>query len=287
MEARGWTLYNVLVNRYHPKDAPIFLGSLAQEDAAELQKHQVASRDPQLVLASPAERLIGIHYSWLTPILQQSAEPLRSLLLASLPEEQRGQLCRVLQQAPAKKSPPAKVRTYLLNQLAAKIIPGDLLPVAYLPITTLSPLAGLSKEALIQLIDYLGLRDLAEALRSVVNKKLLQAVHSCLQAPDLQLLKNYLQQREKLKVPKLVFDKWDGKRDSLRLLYHQRGLARLAKALAGQPREIIWHVLHHLDRRRATLIESQCPPEAIPGVTPILVQQTISILEFLKRQTGE
>lgn len=287
MEARGWILYNVLVNRYHPKDSSVFLGSLSKEDVEELQKHQVASFDPQLALASPAERLIGIHYSWLTPILQQSAEPLRSLLLASLPQKQRGQLCRLLQHVPPKKTPPAKVRSYLLNQLAAQIIPLDLLPVAYLPTTPLSPLAKLSKDELIQLIDYLGLRDLAEALRSVVNKKLLQAVNSCLQATELQLLKNYLQQREQLKVPKLVFDKWDGKRDSLRLLYHQRGLARLAKALAGQQREIIWHVMHHLDHRRAMAVESQRPPEAIPGVTPILVHQTVSILEFLKRQTGE
>lgn len=287
MEARGWMFFNVLVNRFHQKDSSTFLSQLPKETLEALKQHPASSSDTATALRLPEQTLPRIHFSWLVPVLSQNPESLRALLITCTPPSQQQGLCRQFKLPLPKKRLSKPAKAYLLRHLARQVDTTQALPLAYLPESPLTPLASLSKEKLILLIDYLGLRDLAEALRPIVDNRLLQAIHRCLKPPELQLLRAYLHQRDTLKVPKLDFSKWDGQRDSLRLLYHQRGLTRLAKSLSGQSPDLLWHISRHLDQKRANLLENLRASKDAPVITQTLVLQVVAILEFLQRQHGE
>lgn len=287
MQAKGWMLFNALVNRYHSADATAFISQLPQETADALQQHTTQVTNPAAALCFADQALAQIHFSWFIPALQQYVDSLRPVVVACLPKPQQQHLCRQLQiSLPKSKQAPAAQR-YLLNDLAKRMHVTEACPVAFIPEGPLTSLAFLSKDKLVLLIDYLGLRDLAETLRPVVDNRLLQAVHRCLNPAEMQLLRAYLHQRDKLKVSKLDFAKWDGQRDSLRLMYHQRGLARLAKALASESPDLRWHIYRHLDQRRAEMLEKLGQAQDPPLLTQTLRLQVVAILEFLQRQHDE
>lgn len=287
MQAKGWMFFNVLMNRYHSNDAAAFIEQLPQEAADALAKHPSEISEPAAALCFAPQALAPIHFSWFISALQQYTVALRPFVVACLPKPQQQHLCRQLQITLPKKKQALTTQRYLLNDLAKRMQVTEALPLTFIPESTLTPLASLSKDQLVQLIDYLGLRDLAETLRPVVDNRLLQAVHRCLKPAELQLLRAYLHQRDKLKVAKLDFSKWDGQRDSLRLMYHQRGLARFAKALAGESPDLRWHIYRHLDRRRAELLEKLGNVQDPPLLTQTLRLQVVAILEFLQRQHDE
>lgn len=284
MEPKGWILFNILINRYHPRDTKQFVGQLPPEVVQELQKHHINSQDASAVVRDPSERLSHIHASWLAPAIEKLPQPLRPLLLAALPSAQQRGLARVLSLPLPKMTPSKPIKRFLLHQLSLQIFPDHLMPASYLSENQLAPLLALTKIQLVHLIDFMGLRDLAEAVRPIVDKRILQAVQGALTTTELQLLNSHLQHRERLKVSKLDLSGWNGQRDSLRLMFHQRGLLRLAKALSGQSKDFIWHVLHTLDSRRAAFIEKALADTAIPGVTPLLIQQILSLMAFLKKR---
>lgn len=284
MEAKGCILFNVLLNRYHPNDTPAFLGTLPKELVDRLAKYKTSSKDTTAAFYLADKRLQRIHPSWLVPVLEQTPDTLRPLFISALPSEQLTTVCRMLKIDRPKLKPPAPVKAFLLSQFMAQVLPEDLLPEEYLPENPINQILTLSKDDLVLVADYMGLRDLAEALRPVVDKKLLQRVHQILTPGEVQMIALYIRQKEKLKVSKLELNKWDGQRDSLRLLYHRRGLIRLAKALSGQSRDLLWHLTRRLDQRRAMIVDGFWSATVVPGVTPLLVQQLVSVIDFVKRQ---
>lgn len=286
-ETKGLVFLNVLLNRYHQTDASTILNVLPQVTAEGLKQTATKSSDAVAAIRMPETLLSGMHFSWMVPALSQSPEPLRSLLIGCLSEKQRQGVCRQLHLSVPQNKSSKVAKAYLTRHLALQLGVTECLPLAYLQETPLKPLASLSKDEFILLIDYLGLRDLAEALRPIIDKRILEALHRCLTAPERHLLRIYLHQRDPLKTSKLDIAKWDGKRDSLRLMYHQRGLARLAKALSGQPPQLLWHISRCLDQKRAQLLESMGVAKEPTPVTPTLILQIVAILDFLQRKSGE
>jgi hypothetical protein len=287
MEAQESLFFNVLVNRYHAQDAATFLSTLPQNTLQSLKDHPTSSSDTIAGLRLPDQTFTHMHYSWLVPVLRQEKKFLQPLLVACLSDKQQQGICRQLQIPTPKPKLSKVVQRYLLRYLTTQMGITQIIPRAYLPANPLTPLASLSREQLILLIDYLGLRDLAEALRPIVDNRLLQAIHRCLKPAELQLVRAYLHQRDTLKVAKLNFSTWDGQRDSLRLMYHQRGLARLAKALAGQSPDLLWHISRHLDQKRAKFLESLTEAKDSTAVTQTLILHVVAILDFLQRPPHE
>lgn len=283
MEPKSWILFNILVNRYQGENASTFLNQLPDEMREKLKKHPSSHPDPLIALQPAEKKLKSLHHSWLTPLIAASQSDLKPFLIAALPQEQQQGVARALKlpQQPSKLSAP--VRHYLLNTLAHKTTPPEMLPSELLPNLPLQQLTTLTKEQLILLIDYLGLRDLAEALRPIVDKRILQTVNHCLNQTELQLLRAYLHQREKVKASKLDLSQWDGKRESLRLMYHKRGVVRLAKVLSTQSEQLIWHVTHLLDEQRASMLNHYLSLSSDPNITNALIAQVLNLVTFIKR----
>lgn len=274
--------FQLLLNRFHPSDKEAVAGSLPQWFKEEINKIQVSWNDPKVLLDPLYTKIRHVHYSWIFPVLEQYPEALRSYIAESLPEPANVRLLALLK---APRTPIATPwgRKYLLNDLAKKLNLDKIVPIEHLPHTLLSFMLEFTKEELIELIDFLGLYDLAEEIRKIVDKNQLKRIYNCLSIKKQHFLRGCLLSKEKVSTPKLELEKWNGEPEALEKLLHKRGLIRLGVALSGQSHDYIWYILHRMDSGRGVLLKKYVSPKEVAGVTPVMVQQVQNVHNFFKK----
>lgn len=277
-------MLRALLNRFRAVPADELLRYLPTEDAKVVQSITILSDDPTLLLSNPLDQLKPIHYSWLKPAIKQLPSPLQSITLSALPSANSQKLRKLLALPPnpSQESPltPA-VRDFLLNKIMPLVKPSGILPLAYLPESSLSFLVKLDKQHLVGLIGFLGLYDLAEGIRHIIDKNFLQKLYRCLTHHQKQFLRQCLHQQDKVVTARLEMSLWDGTCAKLDTMLQHRGLLRLGRALCGQNYDLIWHISHILDTGRGEILMHYFSPEVNPKVTPRLIQQVTAVMNFL------
>lgn len=280
MDAKGWMIFRVLVNRFHPKGSDAVLKFLPDDERQKVLEQDVRSSDLMPILCEPQRLVAELHYSWINTLLEQFPKTLRPLVIAALGPEQRTRL------SPSGEGIPgisAVVKDFFIDQLYMKLDGASHLPIDYLPVTELSPLIQWKRKDLLSLVDYLGLHDLAVEVRHIVDKVMLQQIYACLTPKQLYYLNVCLHQKEQLVAPRLgITLKMSG--EELKKLLHSRGLLRLGRAMAGQHPDLLWHLCHLLDTGRGEVLRKCYQEQLIPTVTPILKGQVLNIMNFLKKE---
>lgn len=279
METRGWMMLRILINRYNPKAGNALLKFLPEDDLKALSKIDIRSDDLQPILQLPQNALGKIHHSWIKPVLDQYPERLQPAFLAALTPEQ---VAGMKGSVEFSLSSPAK--SFILSQLCSNLKINEHIPLEYLPESEFAPLVKWNKQQIVDLIDYLGLYDLASEMRSIVNRDHLKNIYECLTPKQYQYLKICMHQKEQLVSSKLGID--PAKRDcpKLKQAMHRHGLSRLGKALCGQHADFVWTLGHILDMPRGNVLIKEYKPEAIAKITPILKQQVLNVMNFLEGQ---
>ncbi len=75
--------------------------------------------------------------------------------------------------------------------------------------------------------------------------------------------------------------------ESLRAMLHQRGINRLAKALYGHNPTLIWHVSHHLDAERGSMLLKLLSPLDHPSAGELLAAQVVDLILAMKNHNSE
>ena len=180
---------------------------------------------------------------------------------------------------------PPRASAFFVRKLYDRIKQREILDPNFLPHEELSVLLDLSRQDLIDIVDFLGLYDLADEVRHMVDKKSLQTVYACLDNKKMQFVRMCLHQKSKFSAPKLNLQNWHGDCAELLMMMHQRGLYRLGKALSGSHPHFLWHLLRRFDTGRSALLQKYYAPQASPGVTSSLVQQVTNVMNFLKQKS--
>lgn len=274
-------MLRILLNRYHEGAAESIVKGVSPEDLKMILNQNVSSRDVAPALASPTHILKKIHYSWLQPEIAKLPKHLTGIAAALLPEPHASKLKETFHSPSLQCS--ETIRTYLLNHLFVHIYKEEVIPLEYLPETPLTPIAKLTKEEIIDIMDYLGLYDLAEDIRQIVHKKQIENIYKCLSNKKHIYLRQCLHQKEKLVTQSLQLEKWDGDRQKLTKILHHRGTVRLGYALSGQHPDLIWHITHVLDSGRGTKLAGYYQKEEIPSVTAALRLQVKSVIDYLTK----
>ena len=272
----------VLLNHYHPTGVEALLRCLPAENAQAILSQNPSLSEPAAALMRPEEYLQEMHYSWLIEPLKKLPNSLLPLYLGALENEQRGPLAKLLAVQPSAPLS-AVLKKYLILKLYLTLDSSTMLPKAFISSSPLSKLLTLSKKNLVELIDYLGIYDLAEETRNIVDTKNLKTIYGCLSARKQQFLRSCLHQKEKLITPKLHLEKWDGNCQELTKLLHMRGLYRLGKALSGQKSDLIFSITRTLDTGRGKILSQHIGPQEVPGVTQVLGLQVQSTIDFLQQ----
>lgn len=282
MKPKASVFFKVLVNKFHPGITPAFFKSLPPDDVKQALSEVTSSQETSVVFTWPSLLISRTHYSWLVDPIQKIPRNMQNAVINALPESHAKGIKRLLKIEEQEINLTPNTKAFLLDQLYQQWNPEEALPYEYLPHSNLQELCQMSKKSLVEVIDLMAMYDLAEAVRHIVDKRNLKAIYLCLSSQKQQFLRLCLHNKEKLTAPKLDISKWNGNESRLNDILHRRGIFRFGKALCGQSQQFLWNIMHILDTGRGKAVYEYYHEEPIPGVTPILVQEVINVLNFLK-----
>lgn len=284
MQAKGWVLFRVLLNRFQGGVTDQLSKFLPESDFKRLQRLTIDSTDVDPVVGDSSVQLKQIHYSWLVPLIKEVPTLLQDAMIGSLPPHSAAGVCQRLgREVPAAAVSPA-IKEFLLATMFKRVSASRRFPAQWLPATGLSELLTYDKNQLHTLVDLLGLRDLASELRHIVNRTNQQILLRCLKADELKLLKQYMFQKEKFTMARLDLQNWTGDCNELRKQMHLRGLTRLGKALSGCSQDMIWHILRVLPTSHANILKSHLSSDPVTNVTADMLRQLAGCMKYLKNQ---
>lgn len=275
-------LLKVLLNRAYGKTPEKFLHLLPPHLQEAVRNQTTEATNPTPLIHFTPQLFDSIHYSWIYHYLKDLPFEESRLMVAVLNEKQRRPLAKLFNQTtlPAIHSP--LLKQFFLPKLIARLKIHKHMPVEYLNNTPISALLNLSKKDLIALIDLLGIYDLASEVRQIVGTKNLKNLYSCLTPEQHQFLRICLHQKDKVIVPKLKLDHWNGDCALLQKILHRRGLSRFAASLSGEDPDLIWHLIHTFDIGRGSLIKKMVREGEIPIITQAVRQQLESALHYIQ-----
>ncbi len=284
MKTKSAILLKVLLNRYEKGSPEIALKWLPEEMIKNVSQIPVAANNPLPLFEEPKKALFRMHYSWLLPYIQKLPKGILLPVISSLSDMQSSRLKKILKLDSENALPLAPMAKNYIAYAIAHAIKGvtEVLPMEYLPETPFNALGLWSKNELVELIEFLGIHDLSNEMKRIVDKKILKNAYNCLSAKEQQYLKICMHLKEKVATPGLGLEKWKGEAGKLKSVLQARGLIRLGKALSGSHPDLIWHLMHILDTGRGTALSKYCSTKALPGITAALSQQAANLMNFLK-----
>lgn len=194
------------------------------------------------------EVLRRIHPSWYEDTLNSYEEPDRSLLNSALAKDEASYVL------------PKKLKDYLLHEFFMKAFPKDHCPapVTMLPEDSMLPLLQRDYKMIGKLCQYLGLFDLLQELKTIIQKDRLRLVEEALEPEELTFLNEV--KNEGVRMPPMGLNQYDGKHDVLRRVLFERGLFRLAKCVSESDEGLRWYVLHMIETRHVQMYKGWCTP---------------------------
>jgi hypothetical protein len=287
VEAKGWRLLHSLLKWTHKEEgAPPNLESLAtflpeEERAAFLQeKEEGAPLATKIDLAAPFQ---DYHYSWLQAPLNKAPPAFRSLAVRAFPEPTQSALQKTLDLEKKEPILAPGIRHFILS-LFARLYAPDMMPIEQEANRggKLAPLLKLEKKALLELVDLLGLWDLSHDVKRVIDRKLLHTIFLSLSEKEQSCLKKCLQAQDVMPPHSLDLTNWNGEQEELLRLLTIRGLARLGKALSGQPLEVIKALVRRLDTGRAQQLMGYVSKKEIPRTSAAAIGQVLQAIVWVE-----
>lgn len=290
METKGWTLLRILLSRSNDDLTDLafqeaFLDDLPEEDALEILTIKSPGPHINSILEFPWDLLKTMHYSWLAACISSIPKGLQPHAISLFEPKQAKRLLQTLNLDPFEKSLSEPVKEFLISIIFQKLDTSTILPKAFLPSSQLRFLADLSKDDLVRLIDLLGIYDLVEETRMILDNKKIKSINRCLTAEQQRFSIFCLHQREKVASSRFDLSNWNGDCDELQKKIHLRGIARLGKALSGQSPQLIWYIIHTLDIGRGKILQKHVEKDAILKITPALSQQVLHTYNHLQQKS--
>lgn len=242
--AKALMLSALIKNVYKGKTA---LESLCEE---KLDLPNFTPPPPKKSRGETREALLAlIHYSWMEEYftkLPASLKPYMATALADSQAEALGIKKALLQ---------PQIKSFFVKELFEASVTGDILPFSLLAPSVLDPLLFMSKPRLVNLIDLLGIQDLALDFKKVLARQEIDQLMGLLSPLQKQYfaycMKESLVPMQQAKAPAFWL-----KADSTRVLIHAAGLWRLARLIAFEEASWCWYLTHYLDKGRGLQLQN-------------------------------
>lgn len=282
MDQASWVVCQALLNRCASSKKSALTRCLSTKQQQELHKVSPAPVDlahhPYAI-----EKEVGrVHPTWIAPFLRTLAESEIRLCLASLEETQALEIEKILllsHQNPTL-SPLGK---RFCQKVVWQHLKGDAeLPSSCLPDSSLHFLLDLSFGRLQKGIFFLGLRDLSQEIRHIIDTSRLKRIETSLQPDETLYFKSLLKKKEPLAFKKLSLSQWDGTAETLRHTLKGRGLNRLAKSCEGQHPSFLFYISRKLEVEIGNQFLALCTPLEPSKAKETLVEQVQEVFSYLE-----
>lgn len=227
--------------------------------------------------------LDNIHYSWLKVPLSSLSTEEQEFFLSIFSPQEREKIKSLLDYQEKVRNINPLLYPFITAKLKKMIGAEGVLPPQYLPKNDLHLLLELNKIQLIQLIDLLGMYDLASELRHIVDKNTLTQIASSLTLQQRQFLSYVSKQAPTQLTERMNFKEINGDKIKLNKILHRKGLQRLGKALCQEKADFVWHFLHKIDVGRAAIISKIMEYHSEETVIKLCKRQVLSIAKRLKK----
>lgn len=282
LKPRAIAFLHVLLNRFHQEKKDDVLKSLKNDSINEILSKKIESQSLAPLTQTKVFLLSQIHYTWLETAILSFPKQLQPIIVSCLEMSQQQKFKKKwrFEKIPKLTHLGQSFFSYLLWQKTAN---SHHIAKEHIAESNLKTLIFLSKRDLEKIIDYLGLHDLMISLRKVVDQALLKSILKTLDKEEQFFLKKLMQRKENVSSKPLPLYQWSGKKETLRLLMHKRGIIRLGAALSGESNELIWHITQILDQGRAHLLKAHIKKKSIPKITDKLQKHINEILKEVKK----
>jgi hypothetical protein len=156
-----------------------------------------------------------------------------------------------------------------------------------LPDSPLNVLLEMPNSELYQVIDYLGMHDLAVEMKKIIDTVLLKKIQSALDPEKEEYVKKLSQKKEPVIFKRLELQKWDGRTETLKKVILHRGINRLAKAAYSEEFSFSWYLSRMLSVQDAGSFNGLCKPLNHPSASTLLIEQIIEIIPLVKTQSRD
>jgi len=287
MHLKSTVMLRVLLNYYHQNAFEPLLKYLPADEQQAVLAQKITSQDVKVALTPASDLVTMIHYSWLVEPIQQRSKEEQLFILSSLPEGIFPKLNRILALPLSAPYPLAQpVQSLFRSMLYKQLNCANILPPALFSPSKLNFLASWGKQELIELVDFLGIYDLANLVRQIIDKHKLKLIYACLSSSEKQFMRTCLHSKDKITLPQLELEPWQGDPKKLKELVHRRGLLRLGKALSNEAPDLIWTVSRLLDKGRGTILFQYGIQKATPAISSVLLQQIENSINFIKTKSS-
>lgn len=266
-------MVQLLLAHFCPSDTNALLRFLPSEQGKKIVGANISQPRLEAAFITPLEKIKNIHPSWLSEWKEKKSGWIRMIIEDFFKGRIEGS------------SPRGAFLQTIAQELEETFFPCNILPEAYLPPSELQPLVTLSKEEILQLIDFLGICDLAAELQHIVDRKLIQKAYQSISAIEQAYLRERISKKEHTSPARLHLEKWNQESATLKKILHQRGIIRFATALGDESHQLIWYIIHHIDRKRGTFIQEQLSsPELKLLQVPVQKKIILHALNFLMQK---
>lgn len=282
MSTLCWAACKALLEQQPAPVREEMMGFLQDSQLKEIEK--APSQKVLFSALSPEEVLDTAHPSWIIRVLQPYTINEKCFFLATLNVNAANQIKKLLAIQKPLPMLTSLGKEYLRRELLELIKKerGEALTRKALPDSNLNVLLAFDAARLSLLAFWLGLHDLAEELRFVIDKQTWVRVEAALTPPEWQTVKTFQGKKDRLSFGRMAAlkDNLDSPQ-KLRLLIEQYGMNRLAKVLYGEHTSLVWHITLHMDQKRAEFLAKLCTPLSKPELKEPLEQQVLELIPLL------
>lgn len=230
----------------------------------------------------PIKSLIAdIHYTWFLPFFDKLKDQDKYLFISCLEEKMQNSLMKHYDLTRSLKKLSSFGEKFLLSTLYHQVLKDEktFLSKEYLPHDPMNCLLKLSREDLLNLVDYLSLHDLSIEMKTIISSSHRKTINDFLKPYQRDYLQKLSQKIEPVSFKPMGLCHWDGNVTDFKKILHQRGLNRLSKALSNSHRSLFLHILHKLDIGRASIVKNLLKEVKNHKAQKVLVEQVREIAE--------
>lgn len=255
MNDQSWKWLNVLINRYHAHDPEALLRLLPEGEEELAKKHHVDSTEISPVSIQPHNFLDRMHYSWMLSPLQSLEKATRPIYLSVLLPGQRAKLAEKLGIEAAELKYPSLIADLIRYSFFKKLAKKALQPPVFIETNELSALLYYSKKSLMEVISFLGIRDLAPEFKASIDQKLKDKVFRLMTEEQRKYLMRVISEKQLRSNQQGLLAAASMRKENFQKIIHRHGIAFLGSALAGLPEDFLWYFTRVLDVGRAKLLK--------------------------------
>ncbi len=282
MQAIERDIFHRLLTHFHPEDYSEYWSHLEEPERLALEKMKIDSLPLDLKIDDPMSLFHKIHYSWFMETLKQLPTPLLYQGLSLLSKEQRVKISKFPGFKKAYKPASKAVANYLIFFFLDQLGVNELAPLCFLPSSPYNFLIDLSKEKLVHLIERLGLIEVAQVSKKIVDQKILQKLSKFLSRSQKRRYEEAQKQNEPKAPSGENFSKSMQDKKTFFIFLEKRGIERLARALVCEHPCLLWHIAHRLDIGRGQELLLKARRFMPSPITPFYQKQLTQLIDELK-----